>query len=330
MSISLQQLRSTTPGVQPLSLSPGQICFNVADRVMYVGDGSNFKKSFDGTEVAGVAGAGWFSIPLTFNALGEYYIANPQYYNDNPLAGQVLTWDSTAGHAVWISPDDVGGAAYLTTNALVAGAPGLGVNEKISNALGIVPQQGDTVIVSGVPGEIYQGYYQFISGSWRFAAQNAFPTASQVPLSPIAGLSATTVQAGVASAFTLADAANTTANTAETLANQAIGDAQAAQTTADTALLEANSAQEDATAAQITANLALTASQSAEAKADDAVQAADEALATAELAESKADDAVQTADEAFTLASSALPKSGGTMTGDIVFNNGQLVDAGTY
>jgi hypothetical protein len=273
---------------------------------MYVGDGSNFKKSFDGNEVASVAGEGWFSIPLTFNALGEYYIVNPEYYNDNPLAGQVLTWDGTAGHAVWIDSDSVGGAAYLTTNALVAEAPGLGVSEKITNALGVVPQATDSVIVSGAPGETYQGFYQFITGNWRFAAQNAFPTASQVPLAPIVGLSATTVQAGVSTAFTLADTANTTANTAQTLANQAVGDAQAAQTTADNALLEANSAQVDATVAQVTANLALTAAQSAESKADDAVQAANDALATAELAESKADTAVETADEAFTLASAAL------------------------
>jgi hypothetical protein len=276
---------------------------------MYVGDGTSFKTSFDGTQVPGVAGQGWFTIPLTFNALADYYVVNPEYYNDNPLANQVLTWDGNAGHAIWSDPDAIGGAAYLTTNALVAAAPGLGVSEKITNALGVVPQETDTVIVSGSSGETYQGFYQFVTGSWRFAAQNAFPTASQVPLAPIVGLSATTVQAGVASAYTLADTANNTANNAETIANQAVGDAQAAQTTADTALLEANSAQEDATAAQVTANLALTAAQSAE---------------------SKADDAVQTADEALTLASAALPKSGGTMTGNIVFNNGQLVDAGTY
>jgi hypothetical protein len=42
-------------------------------------------------------------------------------------------------------------------------------------------------------------------------------------------------------------------------------------------------------------------------------------------------DNVQSAiDEVKTIASDALPKSGGTMTGDIVFNTGQLVDAGTY
>ena len=330
MSISLQQLRSNTPGVQPESLLPGQICFNVADRVMYVGDGSNFKTAFDGTQVSGVAGQGWFTIPLTFNALGDYYVVNPEYYNDNPVANQVLTWDGSAGHAIWTDPNAVGGAAYLTTNAIVASAPGLGVSEKITNALGVVPQQTDSVIVSGLPGEIYQGFYQFVTGSWRFAAQNAFPTASQVPLAPIVGLSATTVQAGVASVYTLANTANNTANNAAAVANQALGDAQAAQTTADTALLEANSAQQDATAAQITANLALTAAQSAEAKADDAVQAANDALTTAQAAESKADDAVETADDAYTLASAALPKAGGTMTGDIVFNNGQLVDAGTY
>ena len=309
MSILLQNLRSITPGVAPATLSPGQLCFNTADEVMFVGDGSNTKKIFGGTEEPTTTGGGWFSIPLSFDTLGDFFIVNPEYYNDNPLANQVLTWNSSAGHAIWSDPDALGGAAYLTTNALVEAAPGLGVSEKITNALGVVPQETNSVIVSGLPGETYQGFYQFISGTWSFAAQNAFPTASQVPLAPIVGLSATTVQAGVASAYTTANTANNTANNAKT--------------TADNALLEANSAQQDATAAQITANLALTASQSAESKADDAVQ-------TANDAESKADTAVQVASDAYTLASAALPKSGGTMTGDIVFNNGQLVDAGTY
>jgi hypothetical protein len=316
MSISLQQLRSVTPGVQPASLAPGQICFNIADRVMYVGDGSNFKTSFDGSQVPGVPGAGWFSAPLTFNQLGEYYIVEPQYYGDIPVSGQVLTWDSVSGHAIWSDAGRVGGVAYYTTNAAVAAAPGLGANEKISNALGITAEEGDSVVVTGSPGDLYQGYYQFNVGNWIFSAQYAFPTATQVPLAPIAGLSASTVQAGIATSYTLAATANAAAINATNLANEGIADAAAAQATADgsiliaqNALQEADSAQQDATAAQSTANLA---------------------LAAAQLAETKSDDAVQTADSAFALASGALQKSGGTMTGNIVFNNGQPVDAGTF
>lgn len=362
-SMILQNLRSTVPGVVPEGLAPGQLCFNLADDIMFVGDGSNSQTSFDGSQVATAAGTGWFSIPLHLNGLSEYFLQNPSFYGDNPSDGEVLTFSTVRGKPVW-SPPAQASVSYVTTNAAVQAAPGVSTSEKISNAIGIAPVEGDSVVVSGSPGDLYQGYYLFLSGTWTFAAGYANPTALQVPYNnAISGLLATSVQAALdeLSSSKLQKASNAPISgnllswsgsnpvwispssvfpTASEVSFDNTGTLipynnvqQALVYTwgnANDALQEANSAQEDATAAQVTANLALTAAQSAESKADDAVQAADDALTTAQLAESKADDAVQTADEAFTLASAALPKSGGTMTGNIAFNNGQLVDAGTY
>jgi hypothetical protein len=317
MSISLQQLRSLTPGVEPFSLQPGQICFNLADRLMFVGDGSNFKTSFDGSQVLGELGGGWFAAPLSFSELNNYYVVSPQYYGDLPIDGQVLSWDAATGQTVWV---DQGGdsepTAYLTTNLAVNSAPGLDTNAKISNALGVTPKEGDSVVVTGASGDPYQGFYQFITGSWVFAAQYAIPEASQITLSPIPDLFANNVQVGIAETFSLAQAANGIANDALSDATQALIDAENArleavdaQTTANNALLEANSAQADATAAQDTANIALTNSNTALVNSVNAVNDAGAAL---------------------NVANAALPRAGGTMTGDISFNNGQPVDAGTF
>lgn len=371
MSISLQQLRSEIPGVEPLSLQPGQICFNVADKLMFVGDGTNFKTSFDGSQVVGVAGGGWFAVVLTFSELNNYYLVSPQYYGDIPIDGQILSWDATAGHSIWV--DQGGGSepiAYLTTNAAVNSATGPDVSTKISNALGVTPQEGDLVIVSGIPGDTYQGFYQFISGNWVFAAQYAFPTASQVPFDNINHPSLTpdvqgaiddlaigvdealadsmAALAAASSALTLASAAlpraggqmtgditfrdsgegvvfsntsrvnaisDSTAITSSTTAasstavKEAYDTSLSAEATAVDALNEANSAQADATAAQNTANLALT---------------------NANTALTESGDAVATANAALAAVNTALPLAGGTMTGDITFNNGQPVDAGSY
>ena len=316
MTISLQQLRSVTPGVAPSSLLPGQLCLNLVDKLMFVGDGSDFKTSFDGTQVPGVPGSGWFSVPLTFSELDNYYIVSPQYYGDIPSNGQSLVWDSGLGHAIWASPSESNPVAYLTDNAAVSSAPGATLSSKISNALGVTPKEGDSVIVQGDPGDAYQGFYQFISGKWEFAAQYAIPEAIQVPFTPVSGLTGSNVQTALTNTFVLAQTADSNAtdalaaaSAAQDTADTALADAASSLTVATNALQEADSAQQDATAAQVTANLALAAAQLSEAKADDAIQTADNALAVANL---------------------ALPKSGGTMTGNITFNNGQPVDAGSY
>lgn len=342
MSMILQNLRSVTPGVTPEGLSPGQLCFNLADSVMFVGDGSNFQTSFDGSQNPAPIGQGWFSVPLRQDSLGQYFLVNPASYGEIPSDGEILTYSSTLGKPVWLPSAEVS-SVYTTTNSLVASSPGVSLNEKISNALGVTPIEGDSVIVSGVPGDQYQGYYLFTSGSWTYAAGYAGPTAIQVPFNNFGtGLLATNVQSALAELSTskLNNATNLP-NTGEILSwgfgapvwipsetlfptasnveydNSGTGipydNVQQALTYvwqgAQDALAEANSAQADATAAQVTANLALSQS--------------NDAVDTANNAESVANNALA-------VASTALPKAGGTMTGDIVFSNGQPVDAGTF
>ena len=69
MALTVQNLRAIGAGVEPTSLLPGQIAFNVTDKMLYVGDGSSFKTNFDGTQVPGVTGAGWYAMPMDFDSL---------------------------------------------------------------------------------------------------------------------------------------------------------------------------------------------------------------------------------------------------------------------
>lgn len=239
MSITVQNLRAVEPGIQPGSLLPGQIAFNVADKILFVGDGSNFKTAFDGSQTPGTPGEGWFATPIDFSGLGEFYVPNPEYWGDVPTDGQVLTWSMVDGHPVWSTTGSEVSVNYLTTNASVQAAPGADTSSKITAALGVTPVESDSVVVQGDPGDLYQGFYQFISGFWVFSAQNAFPTATQVPV--------------------------------------------------------------DNSVLPLGANVQV------------ALEALNASVATAQ-----------------TTADNALPKAGGTMTGNIVFNSGQPVDAGSY
>lgn len=203
-----------------MSLSPGQLCFNVADREMFVGDGTDTKKSYDGTAVPGVPGLGWFSVPLSFSETDNYYVVNPSYYGQIPLDGEVLTWDSTLNRVVW--KDSPAPTSYLTTNAAVDAAPGADITSKISSALGITPTEGDSAIVSGTSGDTYQAFYQYVGGFWTYAASYAPPLASEVPIAPIPGLTATNTQDAIEEVLGIADAAQTTASNALTVANNAL------------------------------------------------------------------------------------------------------------
>jgi hypothetical protein len=64
MAQSLQFLRSTTPGQKPTQLDPGQIAFNLADKLLFIGDGSNSIVDQNGNVTAGVAGFGFFTSDL--------------------------------------------------------------------------------------------------------------------------------------------------------------------------------------------------------------------------------------------------------------------------
>ena len=338
MSILLQNLRSVTPGVVPQTLAQGQLCFNLADDIMFVGDGSNFQTSFNGIQTPTTLGTGWFAIPLSYPGLSQFFIQNPQAFGDIPTDGQVLAYSAAAGKAVWEDVIETPPTAYVTTNNIVAAAPGSSTTAKISNALGVTPVEGDSVIVTGVSGDLYQGLYLFRSGTWTYAAVYASPNAANVPYNNAgSGLSANNVQAAVDELqlgklnkpsndpvegkfvgwttgpnpiWTSPTAANVVfAPFDGNTANNVQGAIQNTWTLAQNALLEANSAQDDATAAQVTANIALGNSNTA---LTNSVNAQNDAAA------------------ALVAANAALPKAGGTMTGNIVFNNGQPVDAGTY
>lgn len=218
--LTFQNLRAESPGVQPQYLSPGQLCFNVADKVMFVGDGTDNKTSYDGTVVPGVPGLGWFSTPLSFNEVDNYYVVNPAYYGDTPVDGDVLTWDAGLNRVVW--KDSLVPTSYLTTNAAVAAAAGADLSSKISNALGITPSEGDSAIVTGVSGDTYQALYQFVSGFWVYAASYAPPLASEVPVTPVPGLTATNTQDAIEEVLSIAEAAQTTSSNALTVANNAL------------------------------------------------------------------------------------------------------------
>ena len=217
MTVTLQNLRAVGVGVEPSSLLPGQIAFNVTDKVIYVGDGSSLKTNFDGTTTGGSPGGGWFAMPMDFDFLNTYFLANPELYGDFPTDGQVVTWSAPLSRPIWTSNGGGGGSnqVYQTTNAAVASATGATLSDKISAAIGVVsPDEGNVTVVTGVSGDVYQGLYFFIT-SWVRGAYFAYPTASNVPYSNIlSGLSAITVQQAIDEVDGLVNIAQSTANTA--------------------------------------------------------------------------------------------------------------------
>jgi hypothetical protein len=344
MAITVQNLRAIGTGVAPTSLLPGQLAFNVADKVIYVGDDSNFKTSFDGTQVAGVPNEGWYSMPMDFNSLGDYYLPNPEYYGDIPEDRFVLTWNAGVSHPVWSS---LGGNVYLTTNAAVTAAPGATLTQKINSINVEAPLEGDTTIVVGTPGETYEGLYFYDNGStsWVFGAHYAFPEAVDVPFDNTAsGFTATNVQDAIDeiatgyipdTTFTAAGdlLVGTGAGTYTALADGAAN--YILQSNGDGTLSWVANSAGDVTGVSGTSPITVDNTNpqtpvvginAASTAASGAVQLTDSTASTS-ITTAATPNSVKTA---YDLANAALPKSGGTMTGDIVFNNGQLVDAGTY
>jgi hypothetical protein len=206
--INIQVLRLQDPGNQPPYLLPGQIAVNMPDQVIFVGNSTDFKSPYDGPTVPGVPGQGWFSAPLNPESLEYLYLVSPNFYGQAPSDDDYLKWDATLGHLVWTSSSGSSAAIYVTNNAAVAAAPGASVSSKITSALGLTPDAGDTVIVSGNPGDLYEGYYGFTGGAWQFASHYAFPTAAQVSYDNTAsGLTATNVQSALTEVAQIALAA---------------------------------------------------------------------------------------------------------------------------
>lgn len=212
---------------------------------MFVGDGSAFQTDIDGSTTPCPPGEGWFEVAMTIPELDDWFLISPQHYGDIPTDGQFLQWDDTLNHSIWSDIAASGGASYQTTNAAVAAAPGATISDKIDSVLGAVSlAQGDTVIVSGVSGDIYQGFYVYSGIVWNFAALYSSPTAANVSFDNTGTtLAATEVQAAlveldtdVVAAQAYATQALADAATAQIDATQALADAAAAQATADAAL----------------------------------------------------------------------------------------------
>ena len=74
---NLQFLRSLTAGSKPASLTQGQIALNLADKILFVGDGSDTITYLDGTTAAAAGtGLGFFESDLdisTAQAAAEAY-----------------------------------------------------------------------------------------------------------------------------------------------------------------------------------------------------------------------------------------------------------------
>jgi len=416
MALTVQNLRAIGIGVEPAALLPGQIAFNVTDRVIYVGDGTSLKTSFDGTTAPGITGEGWYSMPMD---LTNRYVANPEFYGDIPTDQQVLTWSDALNHPIWTS--NIGGdnQVYVLTNNDVDVAPGVTTSAKITAAIGVVsPDEGDVTIVTGLPEDVYEGLY-FFTTEWVKGAAYAYPSASEVAYNNVGrpALGATVQLAindlndDLIATAAIANTANSTANTANSTANSALGLASAALSraggtmtgsiifaagqvfpapsipnatyttagivqladtpvtyagTSNTRAVTPNSLQDKVTDSVTTTDSNLIASATAvKASYDLAFAALPLAGGTmtgtlfsqniqigsgfsllftlpgaggsiegisdsTSLTFSNVAASTVAVKAAYDLADNALPKSGGTMTGDIIFNNGQPVDSGTY
>ena len=307
MALSLQQLRSTATGVEPLSLLPGQICFNVVDKVIYVGDGTSFKTSFDGTTVPGVAGNGWYSMPMDFSLLNNYYVANPEFYGDVPTDQQVLSWSDALNHPIWTTETGTGGSqVYITTNAAVAVAPGATVSDKITTAIGVVsPDEGDVAIVTGLPDDVYEGLY-FFTTSWVKGAAYAYPSASEVIYNNTGTTLGATVQLAINDLNTGLIATTATANTAFSTANSALSIASAALPKAGGTM----------TGAIIAQNIDVQTGYGVQFNAGAAgtINGINDSVNTTSSTVAASSTAIKTA---YDIAAAALPRAGGTMSGAI-------------
>ena len=105
MAIVQQQLRNSTASAKPGDLEPGQLAFNLADSLGYIGNGSNGKTDIAGVVVtpAPTAGKGWLEFPLKAGdiatLLSGNFVTNPSTLTPPvfpPTNGQVLSWSATA------------------------------------------------------------------------------------------------------------------------------------------------------------------------------------------------------------------------------------------
>ena len=315
MALTVQNLRAVGPGTEPASLLPGQLAFNITDKVLFVGDGSNFKTQFDGDQVAGTPGEGWYAMPMDFASLGDYYVANPGYYGDVPTDQQVLAWSTALNHPIWITGTGGGGSqVYIVTNAQVASASGATTSDKITAAIGVAsPDEGNVAIVTGLPDDVYEGLY-FFTTEWVKGAAYAYPSASEVIYNNVAHPTlGATVQAaiddlddGLIATTAIANTANSTANSALSIASAALPRAGGTMTGT---IVAQNINVQSGFGVQFNAGAAGTIN-----GINDSINATSSTVAASGTAVKAAYD----------IGAAALARSGGTMTGTITFAAGQI------
>ena len=323
MALTVQNLRAVGPGVEPASLLPGQIAFNVTDKVLFVGDGSSVKTAFDGTQTPGVPGEGWYAMPMDFASLGDYYVANPGIYGDVPTDQQVLTWSTSLNHPIWTSGGGGGGGnqVYVVTNTQVASASGATTSDKITAAIGVAsPDEGDVTIVTGLPDDVYEGLY-FFTTEWVKGAAYAYPSASEVIYDNAAHPTLTaTVQGaiddlddGLIATTAIANTANSTANSALSIASAALP--KAGGTMTGTIVARSIDVQSGYNLQFLgTGYIAFNAG------ANGTITGITDAVSSTSSTLAGSANSVRLT---YDLANAALARSGGTMTGTITFAVGQ-------
>lgn len=300
MTLTVQNLRSINSGVDPESLLPGQLCFNLVDKVLYVGDGTNFRISVDGSSRTAPPGQGWFATPLSPN----YFLTNPDGYSPAPTDGQILSFSQFLGKPVWENANTLGRpSSYSLTDTEVELSPGNSITAKINNALGVSVLESDTVIVTGNPGSEYSGYYIYQSNEWVQTSQYSHPSADQVPFDDTApGLGESTLQGAIE---------NLSANKLDTPTNPP--DAGSLLSWSGVTPLWISTSSLTVSATQTSFDQGGTNLPPNNGDVQKALTTVSDIALTANA-----------------LANNALPRTGGVMQGNITFAPGQPIDAGTY
>lgn len=97
MTIRVQNLRSKTPGVKPSALLPGQLCFNLADHILYVGTGSDINRDINGQTEPTAEGTGWIAVSIAL----DFFLKNPEKVGVVPSNGDVLTYSASMERPTW-------------------------------------------------------------------------------------------------------------------------------------------------------------------------------------------------------------------------------------
>jgi len=230
------------------------------------------------------------TVPTNKNLTASFLQSNSAFLQANAAYGSQNTTGTYAN------------SAYLAANGANANAitTGTYANTAITNAA-----TADSKAVTA-------GSY---ANSAYTAANSALTTSNAIDL---------TQNTSITAAFTQANTATTNAATADSKAVTAGSYANSAYTQANTATTNAATADSKAITSGSYANSAYTAANTADSKAvsagsyaNSAYTQANTATTNASTADSKAVSAGSYANSAFTTANNALPKTGGTLSGDL-------------